>query len=394
MSIFSALLVGCLSIDLETTFVTDPDIEREILSQSEDRFAHIEPLSLSAEITDLLDKYIGPQDRTEARVDKIQELLYSEDFLNISYSDRKTHTATEAYLAREGNCLSVMNLYVAMARYVGVDASFQRVQVQPSWDRRGNLLVLSQHINATGRLGVDRRYVVDFTPEIALQQLTSGVVSDIEARALYFNNLGVEALIAGELNEALIYFKNSLFLNPQQSITWNNIGATYNKLGNSRYAEYSYQQAFVHDDTNATAINNLVKYYRRHGNSALAREYEAAIQRFKNRNPYYHYSLGNRAFAANDMDRARRSYQRAVGLKESEPDFQFALSRVYLEMGNMDKARDIYDAANELLIANAEIYRPGDQRMRIIDSSSILRDSAPGISIDFARETYKIEVEP
>ncbi len=67
------------------------------------------------------------------------------------------------FRAREGNCLLVMNLFVAMARHVGVDANFQTVRVRPSWDRRGDLLVISQHINATGRLGVQRRFVVDFT---------------------------------------------------------------------------------------------------------------------------------------------------------------------------------------------------------------------------------------
>lgn len=104
-----------------------------------------------------------------------------------------------------------MNLYVAMARYVNLDANFQTVEVQPNWDRRGNLLVLNQHINASGRIRGARSYVVDFTPEISLHQLTSSIVSDQVARSLYFNNLGVEELIQGNLEKAVVYFKNALF---------------------------------------------------------------------------------------------------------------------------------------------------------------------------------------
>ena len=75
-----------------------------------------------------------------------------------------------------------MNLYIAMARYAGIDAAFQTVAVRPEWDKRGELLILSRHINASGSLGYKRKYIVDFTPEIQLQQLTAEIVSDLHAR--------------------------------------------------------------------------------------------------------------------------------------------------------------------------------------------------------------------
>ena len=199
----TVLLASCYSIELDTRFARDAAIHSQIIDQSEDRFADIDPLYLSAEIKQLVSRHLQGARGQEERVAKLQELMYSEDYLNLQYTDQQTHTALEAFLAREGNCLSAMNLYVAMARYVGIDAKFQTVEVQPSWDQRGGLLVLSQHINATGKFSVQRRYIVDFTPEIALQQLTSREVSDLYARGLYFNNLGVEEMIDGNMEEAL-----------------------------------------------------------------------------------------------------------------------------------------------------------------------------------------------
>lgn len=379
--VLSAALFSCLSIDIDTQFIRDEEIHAAIIDQNEDRFSEIDPLYISDEVKAFVDAYIEPRDGEETRVDKLQDLLYNQEFLHIQYSSERTHTAMEAFHAREGNCLGVMNLYIAMARYAGLDANFQTVDVQPSWDRRGDLLVLSQHINAAGRISARRSYVVDFTPEISLQQLTSDIVSDRVARSLYFNNLGVEKLIAGDFEEALVYFKNALFLNENSSISWNNIGSTYNRLDNPDYAEYSYRMAFSLDDNNATAINNLSKYYHRIGNTRLAREYEEAILRFNDRNPYYHFAQGSVAFEAGRLDAARRSFRKAVRLKEEEPDFYFALARVYLRLGEESEAKRYAESAERILALHDNIYQPSHDKVKIIDSSTILRDSSPSISI-------------
>jgi len=377
----SMLLSGCFSINLDLAVEEDTVLHAQILDQTADLFADIDPLYINDEIKQFVDANINYRDTAEERVAKLQDILYGEDFLNVQYADEKTYTAVEAFNARAGNCLGVMNLYIAMARYAGVEARFQTVDVQPSWDRRGDLLVLSQHINATGRITIRRRYIVDFTPEIALQQLTASIVNDQEARSLYFNNLGVEELIAGNTEQALAYFKNSLFLNPRSEISWNNIGTTYNRLANLSLAEYSYRMAFNQDQTNATAISNLAKFYRRNGDERLAREYDLAIKRFNQQNPYYHFAQGNIALVSNDLESARNSFRRALRLKREEPEFYFALAQVYEALGDASEAEELVAAANALLTQNEEIYQPSDQKVRIIDSDSILRSSSPGLSI-------------
>jgi len=309
--------------------------------------------------------------------------LYNEEFLHIEYDDSKTHTAIETFHARRGNCLGVMNLYIGMARYLGIDANFQTVRVQPSWDKRGDLLVLSEHINATGRFGPSRHYVVDFTPEIALQQLTSRVVDDLAGRALYFNNLGVEELIAGDLEEALVYFKNALFLDAELAIAWNNIGTVYSRLDNQAFAEYSYKMAFSADNRSATAINNLAKFYLRNGDDSSAVQYQRAIEQFNNRNPYFHYAQGSLAFENADFQSARNSFERALRLKREEPDFYIALAKVYVSLGDMEEAQRLSDSAEALIVENAEIYRPSTEKMRLINRDSVLRDYMPGFSIEF-----------
>jgi len=375
-----SLLGSCRYVDLASEFNMDQQLQARIIDQTEDRFSHIAPLELSDEIRNYIDTYISPRDQDQLRVDKLQTLLFDEDYLHIQYDADHTQTAVEVFESRAGNCLSVMNLYIAMARYAGVNANFQTVRVQPTWDRRGGMLVLNQHINATGKFDVRRHYVVDFTPEIALQQMTADVVTDTGARALYFNNLGVEELVAGNYEQSLIYFKNALWLDSQLSIAWNNIGTSFNRLGILDLAEYSYQQAFSLDAFNATAVNNLAKYYADNGNLEKAEEYRRAIIRFSEKNPYYHFARGNLAFANDDFNNARIYFQRAVRLKKEEPDFYIALARTFLALGDTRQAERHARSAQEIL-AMTGVYQPSNNKVRIFDNATILRDSSPGISV-------------
>ena len=372
------MLTRCASIELESEFLHDNELQARVLDQTSDAFADIDPLFLSDELKEQLDSYIGYVRDDRKRVELLQNFLYDEANLGIIYSAEKTHTAMELYNARSGNCLSAMNLYVAMARHLGIEARFQRVDVQPSWDKRGGLLVLSQHINATGRFDQTIRYVADFTPEIALQQLTSKVISDTQARALYFNNLGVEALVAHNYEGAIAYFKNALFLDPENAIAWNNVGAAFNRIGDRALAQYSYRTALALDGSSATAIANLAKFYHAQGDTRRARAYELAIERFNAMNPYYHYAQGHVAYGEGDLALARKAFERALALKEEEPDFYVALGRIYFEQGDLVAARKLSREAEELVLLNEEIYRPSNSRLRVLERESGDAEGAGG----------------
>lgn len=376
-----SLLPACSMVRLELPFAADKELEASILNQREDAYPDLDAMALDQQIIDYLEANVTDRSSDYRIVDRLQELLFSEGYLNLQYDDLRTRTAVQTFEDRQGNCLSVVSLYIAMARHFGVDAQFQTVKVRPSWDRRGEHLVLSQHINAIGRLGQDTQYVVDFTPEITLQQLTANRVSDSQARALYFNNLGVESLIANELDKATAYFRNALFIDPELSIVWNNIGSTYSRQGNKDLAEYSYLKAFALDRSNATAINNLVKFHTARGDVATAERYAKAIERFNNSNPYFHYNLGNVAYAEGNFEMARMHYERAIRRKESEPDFYLALSKTYEMLGDMEQSELQLGLARVAVLNSDQLYLPSRNKVRVVDEKSILRSSSAGFSV-------------
>ena len=372
---------ACAAIRMEAGFSRDAAIESEILSQTADAFPDVDLLELNQEIKDYLAANIHPLDHVSQKIKKLRELLFNEEYLNIQYEDSANYSAIETFKARQANCLSLVNLFIAMARHVGLDAQYQTVQIRPRWDLRGNLLVLSEHINATGRVTHSSRYIVDFTPELSLQQRTASVVSDSHARALYFNNLGVEKLIVREYDEALAYFKNALWIEPELAIAWNNAGAVYNRLALTELAEYSYQRSFNIDKSSSTSINNLAKLYYAQQDYEKADIYNQAIQRFNNKNPYYHFLLGNLAYSDGNFDRARRHYYAAIKRKEIEPDFYFAMSQTYQQLGMLDQAQQMLGRAAYMLELSDEAYRPSQEKLRIIQENTIFRSSNAGFSI-------------
>ncbi len=378
----ACVLKGCRFIDID--FEGDRVLLAIVMEQKVDRYPEVDPLQINQEIRVLVDKAVQDEDENEGRLRKLLLLLYGSDGLALRYAPEVTHTAIESFAARQGNCLSVMNLFVAMARYAGIEANFQTVKVRPNWDRRGNLVVLSQHINATGRFGPHRRYVSDFTPEVSLQQFTSTTLTDVQARSLYFTNIGVEALIEGNSEEALDFLKNALFLDPDSSVAWNNIGAIYSDLGNSELTEFSYKMSVLKDSNSMSAIGNLAKFYRKNGQLARAKQYDRAIERFNETNPYFFYSQGSAALSDDDFVLAEELFLKAVSLMRFEPVFYQALSRLYAAKGENERSTDMILIAKNITSQNSQVYEPSSNKMRIIDNSfSILRDSASGISIDF-----------
>lgn len=376
-----SVLSGCSIIRLELPFSTDRQLESSILNQNADAFPELDAMALDQDIIDYMEANVVDRSTDFRIVDRLQELLFDARYLNIQYDDQRTRTAVQTFQDRQGNCLSVVSLYIAMARHFGVDAQFQTVKVRPSWDRRGEHLVLSQHINAIGRLGQDTQYVVDFTPEITLQQLTANTVSDQQARALFFNNLGVESLIANELDAAIVYFRNALWLEPELSIVWNNIGSTYSRSGAKDLAAYSYSKAFSLDRSNATAVNNLVKFHTARGNLETAEVYAKAIERFNNRNPYFHYNLGNLAYVDGDYAMARMHFERAIRRKDSEPDFFLALSKTYEMLGDVEQSARHLALARVAVLTSDQLYLPSRDKVRVVDEKSILRSSSAGFSV-------------
>jgi tetratricopeptide (TPR) repeat protein len=255
------------------------------------------------------------------------------------YDNSRTRDARETFRDRRGNCLSFTTLFVAMARYAGLGMQFQEVYGIPAtFDEKAGLMMVNRHVNAAVVIQ-GHRYVVDFNPDVVdwLEHSTR-LINDQEAHAQYLNNLGAEALSRRQGQQALELFQRSLSLAPT-AYTWANLGAAYSFLDDLQGAEESNLKALQLDRHERTAMLNLSQVYRRLGRLKQARRYQERAEKFRRKNPYFHYRLGKAAYSQGRFEEAAQHFRDAIKRKSEVDEFHFALARASLQLGDLDQVR-------------------------------------------------------
>ncbi len=309
-------------------------------------------------VTEEMRRYIHarvPAEATEKRkVDLVLDAILQKG-LNLSYDSSRTLTAAETFHAREGNCLSFTNLYVALAREVGLRAEFQEVRFPPVWEENNDIWQLNRHINVS--LQVEgQRVTVDFDPAPMDIPRWRRFLSDEKVLARYHSNLGVGALYDEELATAYGHFVRALEIDPEQGFFWNNLGTLYRHAGRAEQAEAAYLEA-VSLDGDPTAMSNLAALYREQGNREAADYLAARVTRYRNKNPYYLYTLAWQKYEAGEHRASERLVRKALATKTEDHRFYWlwALNR----LGQNDPA-----GAGELLERAGEVARAGADRDR------------------------------
>ena len=309
--------------------------------------ASIDILALSPDIEELLDSRIESDWSTRQKLKALRELLYGKDELNIQYDAMNTLTALGTFDARSGNCLSMTSLFIAAARYVDLDAHFQTVAVDSTWDREGNTMIRYEHIIATGYYAGGKKYVMDFLPEFVLGDKKTNLISDETALTLHLNNLGAEAILEGRINDAVTNLSHAIELRPQYSDAWNNMGAAMRRTGQYDLAEFSYQRAVYQDAYNYSALSNLAYLYAYQGRGSKAAKYKKRVDKYRSGNPYYLLYQAELSFQEGRHEEARQYLKRAIRLKRDEPDFYLALSDFHEKMGEKEESVKMFEMAEK-----------------------------------------------
>lgn len=268
--------------------------------------------------------------------------------------DESTRTAGETFDLRRGNCLSFSNLFVALAREAGLEAQFQEVDIPPDWTMRNEAYVLNRHVNVSVDLGPAGPHAVDFNTYDFRSSYDRRLISDTRALAHYFNNMGVEAMQAGDTAAALAYYRKAIVDNSREfAAAWTNLGILYMRGGHAAHAEAAFLQALKADPGHEVAMSNLVSLYDHLGDAELAELYRRKVTRHRNKNPYYRFHLGREAFLARDYERAIPHLKFAVRQRQGEDQFCFLLGLSYLQLGDEKAARRWLQRAEDLAATDA-----------------------------------------
>jgi Flp pilus assembly protein TadD len=318
-----------------------------------------------------LHQRVDPSWPAPRRLAELRIFLFADDELDIRYRSGVTRTAMETYAARSGNCLSLTNLFVATARSLGINAYFQQVDIRPTWGQKGSLTIRYEHVVAAGHLPNGLRYVVDFLPDAMFGEIDRVPSADRDARSMFFSNKGAEQLLKGDQMGAIHYLQQAVRLSPESSSAWTNMGAAQRRAGNLELAEFSYLHALQRSQQNLSALNNLAALYDAQGRVHDAEEITKRVQRYRRRNPYYHFLLANRFFDAGQFLEAEVLLQAAIRLKDDDPSFYRALALTYAQLGDERQERQMRQRANRLGGSDPAALDPGlSHRFRVDRSDS------------------------
>jgi len=312
-------------------------------------------LDMTPEMKTFVEEYSRPDHARHSRAWALAYAALDPYILDFSYDPRQTLTAAEAFQQRRGNCLTFSALFVAMARDAGLDARFQEVIIPPKWSAVNDTLLVSKHVNA---MVSDKRrnYVIDVS-----RRQTSGrdiirQLSDREALAQYYNNLGADALVREDLGLAYAYFVKALEVRPGLAYVWSNAGVVLRRNGQTDDAIFAYRTALQYDPDHAVALNNLHTIYTEDGDLEGAAALAGRVERNRRKNPYYLLHLAEVATEEQRWPDAIELLDRAIRIDDKEYRFHYALAQALYQAGKVEVAQVSLDRARAL--APADLSEP------------------------------------
>lgn len=304
-------------------------------------------LELSPEMIAFLDEHVNRSGSQNERLALLIRAIIGGDRFVLSYDD-STRTARETFRDRRGNCISFTNMFVAMARNLDLNADFQEVEIPPDWSLSGETYLLSKHVNAVVALKGRHPRVVDFNIADYDSDNEMRIIDDARARAHFYNNLGVEHLLAGDMQQAYAYLRQSLVEDLTFGSAWVNLGILHRREGYVDLAEAAYLTALDYQASDLLAMSNLASLYQQEGREEAAAHYLSEVQIHRLRNPYYRYQLANEAFNEGDYESAIENLKVAIRKRSEDDRFFYLLSLSYLMSGDRGQAQTWMKKAEEV----------------------------------------------
>ncbi|MEE4217051.1 MAG: transglutaminase domain-containing protein [Xanthomonadales bacterium] len=356
----AVLVAVLLSACAANEIIQTPPIP-ELSNQPGYDIESIDPLAMSAEMKQFVDSHLGSRRFAEDRAWKLAYAALDPWVLDFEYDPHVTLTAREAFRTRRGNCLAFSNMFIAMARYAGLNAWYREVEIDPEWNSREDTLLVSLHVNAATR-DRGKEYVIDVSRRPKREGERHRVISDREAEAQFYNNLGANALVENDLPMAYAYFRKAEETVPGLPYIWSNLGVVLNRNDQVEDAILVYNTALQLDARHTVSLNNLYSIYEERGELEKAQKLQQQVERNRRKNPFYLHYLSELAFSERLWDEAIEYANRAIRLEDGEYSFYYTLAQLQFQTGELSRAESNLRLAEKLApewVDTDELVLPG-----------------------------------
>ncbi len=352
-----AALIGSAGCSIlmarDPVFLTPDEWTRAIRERGVDPAGIPSPLETTDEMRAFAKEVAGGGSMFD-RLTRIQGTMFDRAMFTIDQESPETLTAAEAFQRRRGNCVSFTNLFLALARSLGIQLQAGLVIQRESSERKDDLVLVYTHMVAVVRF-VKGFAIYDFFAASERRGAEIRLLDDMGLTGILVSNRGVAALRVHDYPLALWRFDSAVRLAPQFTGGWGNLGLARWRMGDTPGALAAYRRALAIDSHQPTVLNNLAALYQSQGNVESARTALAAAD-LSTISPYSLIVRGDLELSSGNVKEALRQYRSARSLAPKSPDPLVAIARAESARGNRDAAREALEKALRL--------SPGDDVIR------------------------------
>ena len=322
------------------------ELDRLIVARSLDLREIVRPDRVNNEMREWLYRTVPPRPNSEDRLFDLVLALENRKGGELEYEAGYTGTAEEVFSTGKYNCLSYSHLFLALAREVGVDASYYQVQRSRRFRREGDVVLVSGHVTVGFGPRPNER-LIKFNIRSDADYRTAQPISDLTALGLYYSNRGSELIADGDVETAREWLEIATQLAPHVQGNWVNLGVAKRRLGDLEGAEEAYLRALEIGERFFPAYRNLAALYKLRGEEEMRSRMMALLGGRGNRNPYTWLALGDHALDQGLIEEAGDYYRRSLRLAVEPSEAMAALGLLALRAGDPEAAREWLVKARE-----------------------------------------------
>ncbi len=281
--------------------------------------------------------------------------LYDTRQLRLDYDSSQTRTAAQAFDARAGNCLSLVVMTAAFAKHLGLSVGYQAVLADEVYARAGSLTLAVGHVNLVlGRvtprgLGPLREeqedLTVDFVPQASLRGQRTEPLEERTVLAMFMNNRAAEALAERRVADAHVWARAALQQDGRFLPALNTLGVVYRHAGQPQRAERVWRLVLARDDSQTSALANLVGLLQHEGRVAEAAPLLERLRWLQPYPPFHFYELGRMAMSEGRYAAARAHFARELRRQPELAEVHFWAALAELRLGATQDAEQHLRAA-------------------------------------------------
>ena len=291
------------------------------------------------------------------RIRRIVWFLNGKEGVNFKYTSGMSLTANEAYRQKQGDCLAYTNLFMGIARHLQLPCYFVHIREARDYYEREGLFFINSHM-AVGYSG-DGTGIEEglglYTLVVDFAELTSGLglqlyqsLDDAEATALFYNNVAVDNLLAGDINQAEKMLRFLISTQPQLQELTNNLGVVLMRQGRYEEALAVLQAGIQKAPTYQPFYTNAIQAARACHKTALAQRLESDAAKWSRRDPFFLFNEGVDLYQKKQYGAAVETFQKAAKIRPNNPSLECWLARAYLASGQTERGTESFLKAQGL----------------------------------------------